>query len=297
MNLPARLPVRITLVVENSVRERGLVAEHGLGWWLEWGERTILFDCGQGLALEGNARQLGLELAGVQDLVLSHGHYDHAGGLATLVARGARPRVLAHPFALAERYARRGEASREIGLPTDARSQLLGGGLELAATVEPTEIAPGLFATGEIPRQAWEQEGGPLYLDRAGRQADPVVDDQALFFRTTEGLVVLLGCAHAGVVGTLAHVQALAGEERLRLVAGGMHLESASPPRLQRTLEALAALPLSRLAPLHCTGLAARCLLRTFLPERYLDAAVGSRWSFEALTGGLREPGEEGARR
>ena len=294
MTAIARLTARITLAVENSVRDRGLVAEHGLSWWVEWGERVVLFDCGQGAALGANAPRLGLDLSRTRDLVFSHGHFDHSGGLPSVLASGARPRLLAHPSALGKRYSlRRGADATEVGVPASTRAALESHALELTPVTRPTEIAPGLFVTGEVPRlQPWEQEDSPFFLDAAGSRADPLCDDQALYFKTAEGLVVLLGCAHAGVVSTLEYVQDLAGEKRLRLVAGGMHLEHASSRRLDRTLQALSTMAIASLAPLHCTGFAAQCLLRTFLPERYAIGSVGSRWSFEAL-GAAESPGPD----
>lgn len=282
------VPVRVVLAVENSVRERGLVAEHGLCWWLEWGDHVVLFDCGQGAALAPNASRLELDLSRTRDLVLSHGHYDHAGGLPCVLASGARPRVLAHPSAACVRYSRRGEAvGAEVGIPPAARAALAAQGLGITPVTGPTEVLPGLFATGEIPRlHPWEQEDLQFFLDAAGTQPDPLSDDQALYFATPEGLVVLLGCAHAGVVSTLQYVQDLSGQKRFRLVAGGMHLEHASSKRLDRTLQALSTMAIASLVPLHCTGFAAQCLLRTFLPERYSVGSVGSRWAFEASTGG-----------
>jgi len=136
-------------------------------------------------------------------------------------------------------------------------------------TAKPTEVVDGIFVTGEIPRQnAFEDTGGSFFLDAACARPDTLLDDQALCFDSTEGLVVLLGCAHSGVVNTLEHVRDLAGGRPIHTVLGGMHLHAASPERMEKTIAAFRRLGVQRLAPAHCTGLPALAQLWTAFPDR-----------------------------
>lgn len=140
---------------------------------------------------------------------------------------------------------------------------------------------PGLFATGEIPRQTdFEDVGGRFCLDTTGQQPDPITDDQALFFESQAGLVVLLGCAHAGVVSTLRHIKRLTGRNRIHAVLGGMHLQTASPERMKHTLAALEECDIGLLVAMHCTGWPATPVLWNQFGSRCARGGVGSRYDF-----------------
>jgi 7,8-dihydropterin-6-yl-methyl-4-(beta-D-ribofuranosyl)aminobenzene 5'-phosphate synthase len=140
----------------------------------------------------------------------------------------------------------------------------------------------GIFVTGEIPRQnAFEDTGGRFFLDAACTRPDPLLDDQALFFDTTEGLVVLLGCAHSGMVNTLGYVRHLAGGRPIHTILGGLHLLTGAPKRMEKTIAAFRRLDIQGLAPAHCTGLAALAQLWTAFPGRCFSCAVGASSVFQ----------------
>lgn len=271
----------VTIVVENTVRGRDLCGEHGLAYWIEWGGRQLLFDTGQGLALARNARQLKLDLASVDTVVFSHGHYDHTSGLAAVLDAGARPRLVAHPAAFEPKFVQRADGQiQEIGMPASLRERIAALGLEVAHPERIAEVADGLFVTGEIPRHTeFEESSAAFLLDEQGT-LDPLVDDQAMFFDTEDGLVVLLGCAHAGVINTLRHVEAYLSGRRVDTVLGGMHLAGVSAGRVEKTLSALQEIAPRRLGGAHCTGIRAVAQLWCRLPEAAVEAIVGSRWSF-----------------
>jgi 7,8-dihydropterin-6-yl-methyl-4-(beta-D-ribofuranosyl)aminobenzene 5'-phosphate synthase len=274
------LRASVTVLVENTTRGRDLLGEHGLAYWIDWGGRHFLFDTGPGGALLQNARQLGLEPSTVEEVVFSHGHYDHTGGLGALIEAGAKPRVWAHPAALEPKFVRRADgAVHDIGIPAAVRAQL--DRLEVKPTPRVTEIAEGLFVTGEIARHTDFEEGTAAFLKDEQGSIDPLVDDQALFFDTGQGLVLLLGCAHSGVINTVRHVEAYISGRRVDTILGGMHLGGASPDRLEKTVKGLKELGLRRLGAAHCTGIRATARLWHELPESCVETVVGSRWSFE----------------
>ena len=275
--------VKITVVVENTAGWRGTLGEHGLAFWVEAGPRRVLFDTGQGHVLLRNAEQLGVPLDSAEALVLSHGHYDHTGGLRDALNAAQSPSVYVHPAAFERKYAciDAGKAY-EIGMPDMDEAAVRAQAGQLVFTKEPVEVLDGLFVTGEVPRVTeFEDTGGPFFIDSECRQPDPLVDDQAMFFDTAEGVVVLLGCAHAGVVNTLRHVRELTGGRPIRAVAGGMHLAAASEDRMTRTIAALRELDVEGLGPAHCTGAPATAALWAAFPGRCLPCNAGTRMVFE----------------
>jgi 7,8-dihydropterin-6-yl-methyl-4-(beta-D-ribofuranosyl)aminobenzene 5'-phosphate synthase len=275
--------IDITLLVENSVHERGLKGEHGLAWHLQSGAHQVLFDTGQTELVVENAPRLGVSLNRLDAIVLSHGHYDHTGGLAAVAAASPCPPVFLHPAAREAKFSRPpGGTPQFIGLPESTGAVLARPQTRIIETRICTEVVEGLFVTGEIPRRtAYEDPGGSFFLDEGGTRPDPVRDDQAMFFDTAAGVVVLLGCAHAGLVNTLDYVQSLNPGRPFRAVLGGLHLLNASPQRLAATVEALRQREVPLIVPAHCTGWAASARLWEGLPGRCAAPGVGRRFTFE----------------
>ena len=274
---------QVTVLADNYVRGLGLLAEHGLAFWVETRGRRLLFDTGQGLVLSRNAGKLGIPLQRVDAIVLSHGHYDHTGGLDHVLQAAPQARVYAHPAALQPKYARRGDGtSHDIGMPAPSESALREHGDTLTWTEQPAEVFDGVFVTGEIPRRTdYEDTGGPFFADREGRKPDLLLDDQAMFFESRLGTVVLLGCGHAGVINTLRYVRELTGAKPIHTVIGGMHLVTAGRDRMDQTIHGLRQLDVQRVGPTHCTGSAATVELWSALPGRCFSCAVGTKMEFE----------------
>lgn len=270
----------IRVVTDNAARG-DMIAEHGLSFWIEMEGHAMLFDAGQGPAFAKNAAGLGLPLMRAEAVVVSHGHYDHTGGLRYLMACAPKARCFLHPLARRDRYSRHPDGSlHAIGMPPDVRAGLSADPTRAVMTETPTEILPGVWATGPIPRRSGEDVGGDFFLDAECRTPDPVLDEQALWIETRGGIVVLLGCGHAGVVNTLDHISALAGTTSFLAVLGGMHLRRASGERLELTLRAFERYGVRRVIPGHCTGAAAVAAFRGCFGERCADGAAGSAHYF-----------------
>lgn len=274
--------VRITCLVNDVAGTASLPVEHGLSFLIECGGRTILFDTGQTGLVVQNALQLGFDLAGTDRIVLSHGHFDHTGGLKAVLDVAPHGVLFVHPATFERKYSSRTGECRDIGMPNLSTQDVFRHGWTVVNTLTAMEVTSGLHTTGPIPRvTTFEDVGGPFFLDAAGTQPDPIVDDQALYFTAREGVVVLLGCAHAGVINTLSYIHKLTRGARIHAVIGGMHLLNASPLRLAATTTALQQFGIRLLAPCHCTGSAAIDLLRTLFPQKCQDCGVGSQFSFE----------------
>jgi 7,8-dihydropterin-6-yl-methyl-4-(beta-D-ribofuranosyl)aminobenzene 5'-phosphate synthase len=268
---------RITVLVENTASHAGLIAEHGLSVWIETGDNRYLFDTGQGPALGVNASRLGIPLEKTDAVMLSHGHYDHTGGLLHVMSLQERTTIYAHPAALEPKYAfAPGTASRDIGMPQRVKDLVLHRA-DLRPVQGPVELGEGLFLTGPVPRRTlYEDTGGPFFTDASCRTPDEMPDDQAAFLHTRKGVYVVLGCAHAGVINTLAYIRELTGNAPIRGVMGGMHLVAAGHQRMDRTVDALRELDIERLNPAHCTGPGATARLQQEFPLRCFPFSSGT---------------------
>ncbi len=268
---------RITVLVEDTAGGRGLLAEHGLSFWVELDNMRVLFDTGQGQVILGNARRLDIPLQRVSAIALSHGHYDHTGGLGAVLKDARSAIMYAHPAALKAKYACDSDGrSRDIGISRLNR-QAIRDGAQLIAVREPTEVCGGLRLTGPVPRtNDFEDPGSAFFVDENCTEPDPFADDQAAYIETRDGTVVLLGCAHAGVINTLRHIQDLTKGRHIHMVMGGMHLLHADSARLGKTVDELRRLDVDRLLPCHCTGFPAMARLWSEFQDRCATCPVGT---------------------
>lgn len=250
---------RITVLVHNYARAPRLYAEHGISLLLEppGGDPPLLFDTGQsGTVLLHNAEILGIDLRSVRQVVLSHGHYDHTGGLGALLKLlQTSVAVTVHPQAFETKLNRR---SRSIGIGATAE-ELSRAGAQLRFHRESTRLLPGLITTGEVPRRHREEEeaseGFQVRESNGEVRADSIPDDLSLILKTEDrGLFILCGCCHAGLINTIDHARELTGEERIAGVLGGLHTIGASRDRLEATFDALQRINPGALYPLHCAG-------------------------------------------
>ncbi len=260
--------MRVICVVDDTVqRSSPFWGEHGLAFLIETEGKRLLFDTGQsGTVLMHNLELLNIDPVTLDAVAISHAHYDHTGGLPMLLER-LRPstRLYANPDLFRERFSRREGKTQGVGLSMvreDLAEQMR---LELSSTVQ--EIISGVWTTGEICERLELVGSSDYHLMREGDAlvADAYQDDLALVLDRGDRLVLLCGCCHAGLLNALAHAKR-AFEGPIAVIAGGLHLTSASDDDLRYIADWLLAMPaLERIYPNHCTGEAAFVALTQIL--------------------------------
>jgi len=269
-----------------------LRAEHGFAALLTMyagSERHhVLFDAG--LSPNGlieNMDRLQIDPKEIEAVILSHGHFDHTGGLAGLVERLGRANapLLVHPRAYTKR--RSAPAHGEpLPLPPPSRSALEGAGFDLVESEDPSFLFhDAMLVTGEVPRVTDFEQGFPLFQAEIDGRWEPephLLDDQAVVVNVrSRGIVVLTGCGHSGIINIVRRARALTGADHIAGVLGGFHLPGAYfEPLIPLTVHALRAIGPQMIVPGHCTGWKAQQALAAALPDAYVHNAVGTTYLF-----------------
>ena len=274
------MPLELAIICENTVgRPISACGEHGFACLVQTVDATWLFDTGTGRTLLSNLEALEHDARQIEGIILSHGHYDHCGGLLPLLKEiGPRP-VYAHPQIFIERFWQGQHEQRNISLPY-TRSDLESAGADFNLLESFEELTPGIYFSGAIPRKFPLEVGDPHLVQRSvdgeGWVADEFQDDAALAIQTSKGLVILLGCAHAGLVNTVEHFRARLDDPDIHAIIGGTHLGPASDEQFAATLDYLARLDFDRLGVSHCTGQIRSAQLHARFPGKVFFANVGT---------------------
>ena len=308
---------RADLIVESRqgvkyFTDKALLAEHGFSALVHFPDSPsgrILWDAGvTQVALMENLRRMEIDPNTIRQVALSHGHHDHNAALTALLQAldlGVEARewsgavsaeavahyqsakrlpLVAHPAAFRERWGRKEDGTWVGPLESPPWQTWESLGLEIRHSEGPYQLAPGCWTTGYVPRLSFEHSGRPAHLFY--RQGDTMVpddleEDQAIVIHVQDkGLVILSGCAHAGIINTIEYARRISGVERVHAVIGGFHLARSKPEEVQATIDALQALAPVVLVPCHCTGFEAACAFAREMPGAFSPGVVGARYVF-----------------
>ncbi len=280
------MAVTIITLVENTAGIPNVIGEWGQSLLIEADGKRILFDTGPSGTIIENAKRLNVDLSNIDAIVLSHGHYDHTGGLKdvlTLVQKaGTRPNgveIIAHPDIFQQKcFYVKGMQPARIGIPF-SRAELEALGARFNLTGKPVKISENIMTTGEVEvSNTYEKIDAILHVQEGDNYiSDCVADDLSVIIRTDKGLIVLLGCAHRGIVNNIKHAQKLTGENRIYAVIGGTHLVSAGPEQMSETVKALKGFNMQKLGASHCTGPKSAAVLARELGDTFFFNNTGTR--------------------
>ncbi len=266
--------IRVIILSDNVAAAPEFLGEHGLSIIVQTPGGSVLFDCGQSDIAVRNARLLGVDLRQLECIALSHGHYDHTAGLLPVLSVAGGKKVYGHPDIFLPRFFMAGGVKRYIGIPYSEKAVWsLSDGLVLGH--EQREILGDIYLTGEIERiDEYTFIEPNLYVERDGElEPDDFRDDQALVVRTNEGVILVTGCAHAGIANTVKHVQKRFG--KIKAVIGGTHLGLTDPAHIQSALHLLKEVDAEKLVLTHCTGIRLCGVLIQEFGERYIPGQSG----------------------
>ncbi|MGY5873074.1 MAG: MBL fold metallo-hydrolase [Candidatus Thorarchaeota archaeon] len=287
--------LHIRILVDGNVNTWKVLGEAGFAalvdvFYDDMSSTRLLFDTGSSTpALVHNLKEMELDISTIDMIILSHGHWDHVGGLKEILRLTGKKPVLYHPHAVAPKIFTPDDGKeRDVGTKNYFSVDELKSSAEIIETTEPYLINDGIWTTGEVPRtNDFEKLTGNLtkiHTIKDGKKTpDELEDDLSLIFQLKDGSVVILaGCCHSGIVNTMNHASTITASSSVVAIAGGLHLHDASKERLTKTIEYLEGFPLATLAPCHCTGLRGQAALMYAFEDIFKDIGVGSTLKFKS---------------
>ncbi len=277
--------MRVVTLCENRLEPSfGLKASHGLSLYIEHEKCNLIYDVGQDSVFLENAELLGIDLSSCNNIIISHGHLDHAGGLIELDYEETHKKVIMDKNAFQERVRLNGKKIMDIGISNKLKHlQSMGKEIEISF-----EIAEGVWCLSNVvvPDDYCGMEKGLLIRNSQGNLVDDMFEDELnLAIETAKGLVVISGCSHCGVINILEHAQKVTGIKEINTFIGGLHLMFSSEQETIAIIDKLKKFNIKRFIIGHCTGLNAVFLMKQMLPKdvEIINNYVGYQFIEEEL--------------
>jgi 7,8-dihydropterin-6-yl-methyl-4-(beta-D-ribofuranosyl)aminobenzene 5'-phosphate synthase len=257
------------------------LGEHGFSAFIETDRGNYLFDTGGGRSIVSNSLALDKDLRTVRKIFLSHGHYDHTGGLPEVLKLKGKVDVHAHPQVFLDRTALLEENGKEtkrfVGIPYK-KGYLESLGANFLFNDAFLEMEKGMFLTGEVPRKTpFEKPDPRLFSEIDGKTTQDIfLDDQSLILDTDKGVILILGCAHSGMINIINHVINKTGKQKFYAILGGTHLDFLTPEQLEESTKSLKRIEIEKIAVSHCTGMRAAFRLTREFGDGFFYGCVGS---------------------
>jgi 7,8-dihydropterin-6-yl-methyl-4-(beta-D-ribofuranosyl)aminobenzene 5'-phosphate synthase len=275
----------LTILSDNCISGSGFIGEHGFSVLIEREGRRFLFDTGQGTAMPFNLKTLQKSLKGLHRVFISHGHYDHTGGMKWVLEEAGGVEIVAHPALFAKHMIKESDKSdespRHIGCPFTRESlERLGASFHFVDRT--TEIEPGIWFVTGLDRSETGRPNDARLVQPLGMAYVPdlMADDASLLIETDTSPVLILGCAHTGVLNITDHVKRRLGVRKIRALLGGTHLMFCGPEQISRFIQTMNEFSVEVVGASHCTGFRAAMELARHLGDRFSMAAAGSVFHF-----------------
>lgn len=263
--------MEVCILTNNFVNKRGFLAEHGLSLLISDNGKNILFDTGQSGVFLHNAIKLGINIDATDYIILSHGHYDHCGGISKISPGGKLKKVFVRQTAFERKFTKDHVEGnlREIGIPWKIE-ELSMESFKFESLKKDITVDSHFSLIGSIPSTVlFENLPEGFFVERNGRIiTDMVADEQLLVFEKSEGLVIFSGCSHPGIINCLHHLLKVFPGRKIYALFAGMHLANADDLRIQITVKSLMEMDILNIFPMHCTGIKAMNEFQKYFDKR-----------------------------
>ncbi|QGT99284.1 Metal-dependent hydrolases of the beta-lactamase superfamily II [Candidatus Syntrophocurvum alkaliphilum] len=279
------MQVTVSILVENTAPMPSVIGEYGFAALVTVNNENYLIDTGNGDAIFKNASAMGENLNEVSNLIISHGHFDHTGAVSSLLKMGGIKKIYAHSAVFSKRYIVTEDDKKDIG-SCFSLEEVQTNNAEMIFTDNFTQIAPNIYLTGAVPRNNDYEDvgsfaGGSFKTEHNGNLVDDTLpDDIALIIDHPDGLIIISGCAHSGIVNIINYAIEKTGRKKILSFIGGTHLMTASDERINKTIEFLKTCNFSQIIPCHCTGFYSAAKLYSALGNKIIKGEAGMTFRY-----------------